>query len=60
MELTEKEKTTLLDIVKKTIMAKFSDKEMPKLTLESQTLKERRGAFVTLKNKAIYAAVSVT
>ena len=49
MELTEKEKTTLLDIVKKAITAKFNDKEMPKLTLESQTLKERRGAFVTLK-----------
>ena len=49
MELTEKEKTTLLDIVKKAIMAKFNDKEIPKLTLESQTLKERRGAFVTLK-----------
>ncbi len=49
MELTEKEKTTLLDIVKKAITAKFNDKEMPKLTLESETLKEKRGAFVTLK-----------
>ena len=43
MDLTEKEKTTLLDIVKKAITAKFNDKEMPILTLESQTLKERRG-----------------
>jgi AmmeMemoRadiSam system protein A len=51
MELTEKEKTTLLNIVKKAITAKFNDKEMPKLTLESQTLKERRGAFVTLKTQ---------
>jgi len=49
MELTEKEKTTLLDIVKKAITAEFNDKEMPKLNLASQTLEERRGAFVTLK-----------
>lgn len=49
MELTKKEKTALLEIVKKTITAKINDKEMPKLTLESQTLKEKRGAFVTLR-----------
>ena len=51
MELTQKEKTTLLDIVKKTIAAKVNDKDTPKFTVASETLKEKRGAFVTLKKR---------
>lgn len=51
MELTTKEKSTLLDIVKKTIAAKVNNKELPKLTVDSETLKEKRGAFVTLKKR---------
>ena len=49
MELTAKEKDTLLDIAKKAIAAKVNNKEMPELTVDSETLKEKRGAFVTLK-----------
>jgi AmmeMemoRadiSam system protein A len=49
MELTTKEKSILLDIVKKAITAKVNNKELPKLTVNSETLKEKRGAFVTLK-----------
>jgi AmmeMemoRadiSam system protein A len=51
MELTSKEKATLLDIVKKTVAAKVSDKDTPKFTVDSETLKEKRGAFVTLKKR---------
>jgi len=49
MELTKKEKTILLDIAEKTIVAKVNNKDMPKYTIDSETLKEERGAFVTLK-----------
>ncbi len=49
MELTQEEKTTLLDIVKKTVAAKVNDEDIPKFTVNSETLKEKRGAFVTLK-----------
>jgi len=51
MELTKKEKATLLDIAKKTITAKVSNKDMPKFTVDSETLNEKRGAFVTLKKR---------
>jgi AmmeMemoRadiSam system protein A len=51
MELTKKEKDSLLDIVKKTIAAKVNNKEMPKFKVDSATLKEERGAFVTLKKR---------
>ena len=51
MELTSKEKTTLLDIVTKTIVAKANNKDTPKFTIDSETLKEKRGAFVTLKKR---------
>jgi AmmeMemoRadiSam system protein A len=51
MELTKKEKATLLDIAKKTITAKVNNKDMPKFTIDSETLKEKRGAFVTLKKR---------
>ncbi|MEI6608361.1 MAG: AmmeMemoRadiSam system protein A [Deltaproteobacteria bacterium] len=49
MELTKKEKDSLLDMAKKTIAAKVNNKEMPKFKVDSATLKEERGAFVTLK-----------
>jgi AmmeMemoRadiSam system protein A len=49
MELTAKEKDTLLDIAKKAIEAKVNNKDIPKLTVDSETLQEKRGAFVTLK-----------
>ena len=51
MELTAKEKNTLLDIVKTAIAAKVNNKEIPELSIDSETLKEKRGAFVTLKKK---------
>ncbi|PKN69750.1 MAG: AMMECR1 domain-containing protein [Deltaproteobacteria bacterium HGW-Deltaproteobacteria-12] len=51
MELTPKEKATLLDIVKKTIAGKVNNKNVPKITVDSETLKEKRGAFVTLKKR---------
>jgi len=51
MELTKKEKATLLDMVKKTIAAKVNNKDIPKFTVDSETLKEKRGAFVTLKKR---------
>ena len=49
MELTAKEKKTLLDIAKMAITAKMNNKEMPDLSADSETLNEKRGAFVTLK-----------
>jgi len=49
MELTQKEKATLLEIVKKTVSSKVNNKKIPKFTIESETLKEKRGAFVTIK-----------
>jgi hypothetical protein len=51
MELTAKEKNTLLDIVKTAIAAKVNNKEIPELSIDSETLKEKRGAFVTLKKR---------
>ena len=49
MELTDKEKDTLLDIAKKAIVAKISNEAMPELKVDSENLKSKRGAFVTLK-----------
>jgi AmmeMemoRadiSam system protein A len=51
MELTQKEKDSLLDMAKKTIAAKVNNKDLQKLTVNSPTLKEKRGAFVTLKKR---------
>jgi AmmeMemoRadiSam system protein A len=51
MELTAKEKDTLLNIAKKVISAKINNKDTPKLAVDSETLKEKRGAFVTLKKR---------
>ena len=51
MELTAKDKATLLDIVKSTIASKVKDEALPKVEIDSETLKEKRGAFVTLKKR---------
>ncbi|HUH66088.1 MAG TPA: AmmeMemoRadiSam system protein A [Syntrophales bacterium] len=49
MALSDTEKKTLLEVVRKTIEARLSGKSMPAFSLESQVLKEKKGAFVTLK-----------
>lgn len=51
MELTAKEKAALLDIAKNAIVTKINNKELPKLAVDSETIKENRGAFVTLKKR---------
>jgi AmmeMemoRadiSam system protein A len=51
MELTAMEKDALLDIVKKAVLSKLNNKLPPKVTIDSGTLKEKRGAFVTLKKR---------
>ncbi len=49
MDLTEEEKNILINIVKRTIQCKLDGTETPELQVESEILKEKRGAFVTLK-----------
>ncbi len=49
MALTEAEKQTLLDIAKKTIESRLTGKGIPDFHVDSEILKEKRGAFVTLK-----------
>jgi len=51
MELSEQEKKALLEIAKRAIIAKAGNKDMPKLTMDLPILKEKRGAFVTLKKR---------
>jgi len=51
MELTEKDKNALLDLAKNTIAAKLNKKDMPQIAVDSAILKEKRGAFVTLKKR---------
>ncbi len=51
MELTDQEKKTLLEIAKRAIISKAGNKELPKLTMDLPILKEKRGAFVTLKKR---------
>ncbi|MGV8057415.1 MAG: AmmeMemoRadiSam system protein A [Smithellaceae bacterium] len=51
MELSQKEKDILLDIVKRTISNKVNNKNFPRITVDSEILKEKRGAFVTLKKR---------
>src|SRR5665647_3479897 len=51
MELTDQEKKTLLEIAKRAIIAKAGNRELPKLTSDLPILKEKRGAFVTLKKR---------
>lgn len=49
MVLTEKEKNVLIDILKKTIQCKLDGEIAHEFQVESETLQEKRGAFVTLK-----------
>ncbi len=49
MELTDQEKATLLDIAKNAIAAKMNHQDMPGVTIDSEILRLKRGAFVTLK-----------
>lgn len=51
MELTDQDKKALLDIAKRAIIAKAGNRELPKFTMELPILKEKRGAFVTLKKR---------
>jgi AmmeMemoRadiSam system protein A len=52
MALTDLEKKTLLDIVRKTIEARLTGRSLPELHLSSEVLKEKKGAFVTLKKNS--------
>jgi AmmeMemoRadiSam system protein A len=49
MMLTEAEKKTLISIVKKTIECKLLSKKVPEFNIDSEVLKENKGAFVTLR-----------
>jgi AmmeMemoRadiSam system protein A len=49
MALSEMEKKALLAIVRKTIEARLTGKPIPEFQLGSEVLKEKKGAFVTLK-----------
>jgi AmmeMemoRadiSam system protein A len=51
MELTDKEKAALLEIAKNAIEAEINHQEIPQLKIDSETLKLKRGAFVTLKKQ---------
>lgn len=51
MELTDKEKGTLVDIAKQAIAAKINNQKMPAVNIDSETLQSKRGAFVTLKKR---------
>ena len=49
MALTDLEKKALLDVVRKTIEARLTGRSLTELHLSSEVLKEKKGAFVTLK-----------
>ena len=49
MGLSEEEKQMLLNIARATIEHKFKKEETPDFKIDSETLKENRGAFVTLE-----------
>jgi len=51
MELTDQEKNTLLDIAKNAIADKINHRETPELNIDSDNLRLKRGAFVTLKKQ---------
>jgi len=51
MELTDREKESLLDIAKNAIAAEINHKKMPELKIDSEILRQKRGAFVTLKKR---------
>jgi AmmeMemoRadiSam system protein A len=49
MKLTDKDKDILLDIVKTSIAARLAGRDFPDFQVKSEILKEKRGAFVTLR-----------
>jgi len=49
-ELTEQEKEKLLQVARQSIIAHLQRKSAPKFTIESDRLKQPRGAFVTLRD----------
>ena len=49
MGLTEAEKNKLLEIARSVIESRLFGKKVPEFQVESTTLKEKRGAFVTLR-----------
>ena len=49
MVLKEEEKKTLIGIIKSTIQSRLDGRAAPECEIESEILKEKRGAFVTLK-----------
>lgn len=51
MELTDQEKTALLEIAKRAVIAKVANRELPRISGDLPILKEKRGAFVTLKKR---------
>jgi AmmeMemoRadiSam system protein A len=51
MGLTEEEKVTLLRIARMAIECRLSCKDIPEFEIDSETLKEKRGGFVTLEKR---------
>ncbi|HPC87080.1 MAG TPA: AmmeMemoRadiSam system protein A [Smithellaceae bacterium] len=51
MELTQQEKTALLEIARRAVIAKVANRELPRIYGDFPILKEKRGAFVTLKKR---------
>lgn len=51
MNLTDQEKHTLLDAAKQVIQSVLNDKDIPEFQFISPQLREKRGAFVTLKKR---------
>jgi uncharacterized protein len=49
MALNEKEKKALIEIIKSTIQSRLEGRATPAFEVESEILKQKRGAFVTLK-----------
>lgn len=49
--LTQEEKETLLKIARETLKSYLQDRRLPDFAIDSATLKEKRGAFVTLNTK---------
>ena len=52
MVLTDLEKEALLGFVRKTIEARLTGRPLPELDAPSEVLKEKKGAFVTLKKRS--------
>lgn len=51
MDLNKEEKRTLVNLAKRAVTREFDGKNLPQLVVESETLCEKRGAFVTLKKR---------